>query len=57
MDASAASQADRSKRWRVGVTARLDEIKTELHQLGEQIDARLALLTDKLVQPEQERRQ
>ena len=35
MDASAASQADRSKRWRVGVTARLDEIKTEFQQLGD----------------------
>ena len=57
MEAGAASQAERSKRWRVGVTARLDEIKTELQQLGEQIDARLALLTDKLVQPERERRQ
>ena len=57
MDAGAASQAERSKRWRVGVAARLDEIKTELQQLGEQIDARLAMLTDKLVQPEQERRQ
>ena len=42
---------------RVGVAARLDEIKTELQQLGEQIDARLAMLTDKLVQPEPERRQ
>ena len=57
MDAGAASQAERSKRWRVGVAARLDEIKTELQQLGEQIEARLAMLTDKLVQPEQERRQ
>ena len=49
MEAGAASQADRSKRWRVGVAARLDKIKTELQQLGEQIDARLAVLTDKLV--------
>ena len=57
MDAGAVNQAERSKRWRVGVTARLDEIKTELQQLGEQIDARLAVLTDKLVQPERERRQ
>ena len=56
LEAGAASQAERSKRWRVGVTARLDEIKTELQQLGEQIEARLALLSDKLVQPEQERR-
>jgi hypothetical protein len=36
---------------------RLYEIKTELQQLGQQIDARLAVLADKLVQPEQERRQ
>jgi hypothetical protein len=57
MDAGAAGQAERSKRWRVGVTARLDEIKTELQQLGQQIDARLAVLADKLVQPNQERRQ
>ena len=57
MDTGATSRAERSKRWRVGVAARLDEIKTELQQLGEQIDARLAVLADKLVQPEQERRQ
>jgi hypothetical protein len=50
-------QAQRSRRWRGGVTARLDEIKFELQQLGEQIEARLAVMTAKLAQPEQERRQ
>ena len=54
MDAGAASQAERSKRWRVGVAARLDEIKTKLEQLNVQINAQLAAITDRMAEQDRQ---
>jgi hypothetical protein len=48
------AQAERSRRWRVGIAQRLEVIQAELRELGDQISRELAVVTDKLA--EQERR-
>jgi hypothetical protein len=47
-------QTDRSRRWRVGITTRLDAIKSELEQLGSEITVQLATLTDRLAEQERQ---
>jgi hypothetical protein len=47
-------QAQRSRRWRVGVAARLDEIKAELEQLSSEITTQMAALTDRLAEQERQ---